>query len=180
MTFHHGTTAQELTQGILPMRNANTSVIGLVCVSDEPDATLYPADTPVLLTGISQSNIDKAGTGGTLKACLQTIRNIHNPTVVVLRLSDPSKVDTLDVLLDCQSRLGVTPKILGAPELDTPAMVAKLVSIAKRRRGFVYAQPRQEDGTLITDLAAIQAYRDTYGDRELHLIENAWGKPVGK
>ena len=179
-TFHHGITAQELTQGILPMRNANISVIGLIATSTDADATMYPADTPVLLTGISKDNIDKAGTQGTLKTSLQTIRDITNPTVVVMRVSNADNVDVLDELLACQSRLGVIPKILGAPEIDTPAVVRKLVSIAKRRRAFVYASPRKDDGTLITDKAEIAAYRDTFGDRELHLIENQWGKPLGK
>ena len=179
-TSHHGITAQELTQGILPMRNANISVIGLIATSADADETMYPVDTPVLLTGISKDNLDKAGKQGTLKASLQTIRDITNPTVVVMRVSNADNVDVLDELLSCQSRLGVMPKILGAPEIDTPTVVRKLVSIAKRRRGFVYASPRHQDGTLITDKAEIAAYRDTFSDRELHLIENQWGKPLGK
>lgn len=178
--FHHGITAQELTLGILPMRNASTSVIGLIAMADDADPTLYPADTLVLLTGITRDSIDKAGTQGTLRAALQTIRAIHNPTVVVLRVTDPVDVDVLDELLACQSRLGVSPKILGAPEIDTPAVVRKLVTIAKRRRAFVYASPRNDDGSLITDKTEITKYRDTFGDRELHLIENAWGAPLGK
>lgn len=179
-TNHHGITAQELTQGILPMRNANISVIGLIATSADADTTMYPADTPVLLTGITKDNIDKAGTQGTLRTCLQTIRDLHNPTAVVMRVTDAKKVDVLDELLASQTRLGVIPKILGAPEIDTPAVVRKLISIAKLRRGFVYASPRTDDGVLITEKSAIVAYRDTFGDRELHLIENGWGQPVGK
>ncbi|WP_201556276.1 hypothetical protein [Psychrobacter sp. 72-O-c] len=180
-TFHHGITAQELVQGILPMRNANVSVIGLVVTSTDADADMYPLDTPVLLTGITQDNIDKAGIEGTLGDCLQTIRDIHNPTVVILRVDTSFDaafdVNILDVLLTCQSRFGLTPKRLGAPEIDTPEVVLKLVSIAKRRRCMVYASPRNIDGTLITDKELITAYRDTYGDRELCLIDNEWGVP---
>lgn len=175
--FHHGISAQEKTQGILPMRNANVSVIGLVVTSTDADDDMYPLDTPVLLTGITQDNIDKAGTTGTLRDCLQSIRDIYNPTVVILRVTEPLDVDTLDVLLTCQSRFGLMPKRLGAPEIDTPDVVLKLVSIAKRRRGIVYASPRKPDGTLITDKAAIVAYRDTYGDREICIIDGEWGVP---
>ena len=175
--FHHGISAQEVTQGILPMRNANVSVIGLVVTSTDADDIMYPSDTPVLLTGITQDNIDNAGTNGTLRDCLQSIRDIHNPTIVILRVTEPLDVDTLDVLLTCQSRFGLMPKRLGAPEIDTPDVVLKLVSIAKRRRGMVYAQPRNADGTLITDKALIAAYRDTYGDRELCIIDGEWGVP---
>lgn len=176
--FHHGISAQEKTQGILPMRNANVSVIGLVVTSTDADDDMYPLDTPVLLTGITQDNIDKAGTTGTLRDCLQSIRDIYNPTVVILRVTEPLDIDTLDVLLTCQSRFGLMPKRLGAPEIDTPDVVLKLVSIAKRRRGMVYAQPRNVDGTLITDKVLITAYRDTYGDRELCIIDGEWGIPT--
>lgn len=175
--FHHGISAQELNQGILPMRNANVSVLGLVVTSTDADDDMYPLDTPVLLTGITQDNIDKAGIDGTLGDCLQTIRDIYNPTVIVLRVDAACDVDLLDVLLTCQSRFGVTPKRLGAPEIDTPEVVLKLVSIAKRRRCMVYASPRNTDGTLITDKALITAYRDTYGDRELCIIDGEWGLP---
>lgn len=180
MPFHHGITAKEVTVGILPMRNATTSVIGLIATAPDADATTYPLDTPVLLTGISNTAIAKAGTTGTLLPALQSIRDIHNPTIVVMRVTDLKDVDVLDELLTCQSRLGVTPKILGAPELDTPDVVHKLITIAKRRRAMVYASPRKDDGTLLTDKSAIAAYRDTFGDRELCLIENEWGKPLGK
>lgn len=175
--FHHGISAQEVTQGILPMRNANVSVLGLIVTSTDADDTMYPVGTPVLLTGITQDNIDKAGTDGTLRDCLQTIRDIHNPTVVVLRVPESFDADSLDVLLTCPARFGLMPKRFGAPELDTPDVVLKLVSIAKRRRGIVYASPRKPDGTLITDKAAIVAYRDTYGDRELSIIDGEWGVP---
>lgn len=175
MTYHHGVTAHELTQGIMPMQNANMSTIGLIATADDADSQMYPLDTPVLITGITKANIDKAGTKGTLKDCLTTIREITNPTVVVLRVSDISNVDILDELLNCQTRLGIRPKILGAPELDTPTVVKKLVSIAKKRRAFVYASPRRDDGTLITDKSEIVAYRQKFGDRELMIIDGEFG-----
>lgn len=177
MTYHHGITPKELTQGILPMRNARTSTIGLVATADDADAERYPLNTPVLLTGITKDDITKAGKNGTLSVCLQTIRDIHNPTMIVMRVESLDDVNVLDELLTCQSRLGISPKILGVPELDTPKVVRKLVSIAKRRRAFVYASPRNDAGELLTDLADIVAYRNSFGDRELMIIDNAWGKP---
>ncbi len=177
MTYHHGITAQEKSQGIMPMRNANMSIICLIAISEDADNAMYPMDTPVLLPGIKQSNLDKAGTKGTLGKYLRHIRDIHNPTIVVLRLSNPEAVDTLDILRSCQSRLGVTPKIMGAPELDTPAMVQKMVTIAKDRRMMVYANCRNEKGELITKIEELVKYRNKYGHRELMLIDNAWAQP---
>ena len=175
--FHHGITAQEKVEGILPMRGANVSTLGIVVTSEDADADMYPLDTPVLLTGITQDNIDKAGIEGTLRNCLQSIRDIYNPTIVILRVTDLLDVDSLDVLLTCQSRFGLMPKRLGAPEIDTPDVVLKLVSIAKKRRCMVYASPRSADGVLITDKDLITTYRDTFGDRELCIIDGEWGVP---
>ncbi len=165
MQFHHGITAQELTAGILPMPNADTAIICLIAISDDADDEMYPIDTPVL------------GENGTLGKYLRHIRDIHNPTIVVLRLSDKTNVDSLEILRSCKTRLGVNPNLITAPELDTPAMVQKLLTIAKARRMVVYANPRTDEGELITDIEEIIAYRDNYGDRELVLIDNAWLEP---
>lgn len=175
MTYHHGITAKELTQGILPMPNANISTVGLIAIADDADSTMYPADTPVLLTGISKEHLDKAGTQGTLKASLSTMREITNMSIIVLRLSHANNIDAIETLLSCQTRLGIAPKLLGAPEIDTPNMVKKMVTIAKRRRAFVYASPRRDDGTLITEKSEIVAYRQKFGDRELMLIDGEFG-----
>lgn len=180
-TYHHGVTATE-TSNITPIiKSVSMSTIALVSTSIDADDTKYPLDTPVLLTGITTDDVTKAGAKDTLLSqCLQTIKSIQNTSVVVLRLSEPVDLTTVDTLLSCQSRLGVTPKILIAPEIDTPDMTRKLVEIAKKRRAFVYASPRAEDGTLITVKEDIAAYRDTFAARELMLIEGEWGVPTGK
>lgn len=175
-TYHHGITATE-TSNITPIiKSVSMSTIALVSTSVDADNTKYPLDTPVLLTGITTDDVTKAGAKDTLLSqCLQTIKSIQNTNVVVLRLSEPVDIATVDTLLSAQSRLGVTPKILIAPEIDTPAMTRKLVEIAKKRRAFVYASPRAEDGTLITVKEDIVAYRDTFAARELMLIEGGFG-----
>lgn len=177
-TYHHGITATE-TSNITPIiKSVSMSTIALVSTSVDADDTKYPLDTPVLLTGITTDDVTKAGAKDTLLSqCLQTIKSIQNTSVVVLRLSEPVDVTAVDTLLSCQSRLGITPKIFIAPEIDTPTMTRKLVEIAKKRRAFVYASPRAEDGTLITAKEDIVAYRDTFAARELMLIENEWGVP---
>lgn len=177
-TYHHGITATE-TSNITPIiKSVSMSTIALVSTSVDADNTKYPLDTPVLLTGITTDDVTKAGAKDTLLSqCLQTIKSIQNTNVVVLRLSEPVDIATVDTLLSSQSRLGVTPKILIAPEIDTPTMTRKLVEIAKKRRGFVYASPRMEDGSLITAKEDIVAYRDTFAARELMLIEGGFGVP---
>lgn len=177
-TYHHGITATE-TSNITPiMKSVSMSTIALVSTSIDADDTKYPLDTPVLLTGITTDDVTKAGAKNTLLSqCLQTIKSIQNTNVVVLRLSEPVDVATVDTLLSCQSRLGVTPKILIAPEIDTPDMTRKLVEIAKKRRAFVYASPRAITGELLTVPTEIAAYRATFAARELMLIDGEWGIP---
>lgn len=177
-TYHHGITATE-TSNITPIiKSVSTSTIALISTSADADDTAYPLDTPVLLTGITTTDVTNAGSDDQLlHQCLRTIKSIQNTSVVVLRVSDAEDVDVLDKLLSCQTRLGVTPKILVAPEIDTPDMTRKLVEIAKKRRGFVYASPRAEDGSLITVKEDIAAYRDTFAARELMLIEGGFEAP---
>jgi phage tail sheath protein FI len=175
--FHHGITAQEVTQGIRPMRNSDTSVIGLIAFSSDADPYKYPIDKPALLSGITQQDINQAGTLGTLRPALESIRGITNPTVVVLRISSIIP-ENIQKLLLATSLLGVTPKILGAPEIDTPMFVAELIKIAKKTRAFVYAHPRDDQGNLLTDKTEIAAYRDNFGDRELMIIDGEWDAPI--
>lgn len=175
--FHHGITAQEVTQGIKPMRNSDTSVIGLIAFSNDADIYKYPLDKPALLPGITQQDINDAGALGTLRGALESIRSVTNPTVVVLRISS-IKPDNINKILLSASLLGVTPKILGAPEIDTPAVVAEMIKVAKKSRAFIYAHPRDDLGELLTDKTAITAYRDKFGDRELMIIDGQWDAPI--
>lgn len=177
-TYHHGVTATE-TSNITPIiKSVSMSTIALVSTSIDADDTHYPLDTPVLLTGITTDDVIKAGSKDTvLHQSLRTIKAIQNTNIVVLRLSDAIDVTKVDTLLSCQSRLGITPKILIAPEIDTPEMTRKLIEIAKKRRAFVYASPRATTGELLTDKTEIATYRDTFAARELMLIENEWGVP---
>lgn len=175
--FHHGITAQEVTQGIKPMRNSDTSVIGLIAFSNDADPYKYPLDKPMLLAGITQQDINDAGSLGTLRPALESIRGVTNPTVVVLRLSSITP-DNINKILLSPSLLGVTPKILGAPEIDTPAIVAEMIKVAKKSRAFIYAHPRDDAGDLLTDKTEITAYRDKFGDRELMIIDGEWDAPL--
>lgn len=177
-TYHHGITATETSTVTPIMKSVSMSTIALVSSSIDADDTKYPLDTPVLLTGITTDDIAKAGSKDTvLHQSLRTIKAIQNTSVVVLRLSDPINIDTVDTLLSCQTRLNVTPKILIAPEIDTPDMTRKLIEIAKKRRAFVYASPRAITGELLSDKTEIAAYRATFAARELMVIEGEFGVP---
>lgn len=142
---------------------------------DEP----FPLDKPVLVTSVDAA-AGKAGDGGTLKAALTAIGDQSSPVVVVVRVAEganQAETDTnvigatdgnaytgLQALLAAEAQLGVRPRILGTPGLDTQAVTAELVTVAEKLRAFAYA------AAIGADVAAANAYRDNFGARELMLI----------
>jgi len=177
--FHHGISAAEVNSGIIPIRTAATAVIGLVAVASDADASVFPLDTPVLVTSISRALIS-AGYDGTLRRALEAMQPITNPTMVVIRVAntDPTTVigsgsgqrTGVHALLTAQSVLGITPKILVAPELETPDVDQALIAVAKKLRAMVYATPRDAQQVMLTTKEAVVTYRDTLAAWEIILI----------
>lgn len=189
----HGITAKEPVSGVIPMAATNTAVIGIVAWSTDADPTFYPADKPVLVTSISKA-ISKAGYTGTLRRALETIQMIGNPMIVVVNTaagdkttiignSDSNGARTgLGALLNAKSLVGVTPKILIAPEVENPDVDQAMIAVAKKLRARYYATPRDETGAVLATLALVNAYADSLGDREITLIwpEFTGGNVLGK
>jgi phage tail sheath protein FI len=179
--YHHGVRVLEINEGTRPIRTVSTAVIGLVCTAEDADATMFPLDTPVLITNV-QSAIGKAGTEGTLAASLQAIADQTKPVTVVVRVATgvddaattsnligtttaTGKYTGMKALLAAKSRLKVTPRILGVPGLDTLPVATALVAIAQQLRAFAYVsasdcQTKEEATT----------YRENFGAREVMVI----------
>lgn len=185
--FHHGISKKEPTSGIIPMRDADTNVIGLIAFADDADATLFPLDLPTLVTSINRA-LAGSGTEGNLRASLETISAIASPTLVVIRIADPFKHDgfnqslvigsTLETgqrtgiqaLLTAKSILGLTPKINIAPDVESPDVIQALAAVNKKLRAFSYVTPRDQFGVMLETMQKVTAYRDTLSDREIMLI----------
>ena len=177
--YHHGVRVLELNQGTRSISTVSTAVIGMVCTGSDADATTFPLDTPVLLTNV-QAAVGKAGTKGTLATSLQAIADQSKPVVVVVRVADGASAAELQsnliggvvagrytgmkALLASKAKLGVTPRILGIPGLDTQAVTTALLPIAKQLRAFVYASCY---GCATKEEAV--AYRTQFSARELML-----------
>lgn len=177
--FHHGVRVLEINQGTRSISTVSTAVIGMVCTGSDADATTFPLDTPVLLTNV-QAAVGKAGTKGTLAPSLQAIADQSKPVVVVVRVADGASAAELQsnliggvvagrytgmkALLAAKAKLGVTPRILGIPGLDTQAVTTALLPIAKQLRAFVYASCY---GCATKEEAV--AYRTQFSARELML-----------
>lgn len=146
---------------------------------DEP----FPLDTPVLIAGSVDEAAGQAGAGGTLKSSLEAIGDQSTPIVVVVRVAEDADQDAkvigatdgnsytgLQALLAAESQIGVRPRIIGCPGLDTAGVVAEMVVVAQKLRGMAYA------AAVGDDVAAAATYRDGFSARELMLIWPATSK----
>ena len=185
--YHHGVRVIELTEGIRPIRTISTAIIGLVATASDADADTFPYDKPVLVTNVFTA-LGKAGKMGTLATSLQAIADQCRPIIVVVRVPDGVGADAaaqaadlnsnvigevlpngqytgMKALLAAPAQLGMKPRILGAPGLDTQPVATALAAIAQQLRGMAYV------GTAgAATVAEATNYRDNFGARELMVI----------
>ncbi|SFO51500.1 hypothetical protein SAMN05216567_10130 [Variovorax sp. OK605] len=179
--YHHGVRVIEITEGTRPIRVINTSIIGLIATAPDADAATFPLDTPVLVTNVYNA-MAKAGTTGTLKKTLEAIASQARPLTIVVRVApgnDEATTTTnvigtvlptgqrtgMKALLSAQAKLGLKPRILGAPGLDTQPVAAALATIAHSLRAMAYVSAWDCDA--VEDATA---YREQFGARELMVI----------
>ena len=184
--YHHGVRVVEVNDGLRPIRIISTAVIGLVATASDADEAAFPLDTPVLFTRIDQA-ISKAGTSGTLRKSLEAIADQTRPVIVVVRVAEGAGADPqaiaadqdaktigtstggrytgMQALLAAQGRLGVKPRILGAPGLDSQAAATALVAVAKKLRAMAYVGAPGAD----TPSEAVD-YAGNFGEREAMVI----------
>src|SRR5450830_391488 len=179
--YHHGVRVIEINKGSRPIRTISTAVIGMVVTADDADADTFPLDTPVLITNVIAAQ-GKAGKSGTLLRTLKAIGKQAKPLTIVVRVEEADdeaeqasnviggvsvdgKYTGVKALLAAQAKLGVKPRILGAPGLDTKAVVNELVSVAQSMRAFVYAWAYR-----CATVVDATSYRAQFGQRELMLI----------
>lgn len=179
---HHGVTTTESTEGVRYISDTSTAVIGIVCTGDEADEAVFPLNKPVFHASAA-AVIGKAGDKGTLAKSLDGIIDQADAQIVVVRVVHDANADALkanvigtntggeptgiQALRRARAVCGVVPKILGAPDLDSQAVVAELAGVAQATRAFVYAS---SGGA--ADIAEVKAYRANFGQREIMLVDN--------
>jgi len=178
--YHHGVRVIEVNQGARPIRTVSTAVVGVVCTSSDADVAAFPLNKPVLLTDL-RAALGKAGTNGTLRPTLQAIADQSDPLTIVVRVeagADDAATTTnvigattgatytgLQAMLSAQSKLGVKPRILACPGVDTQPVAAALAIVAKKLRAMAYISAAAS-----ADKEAAVLYRDSFAARELMVI----------
>lgn len=167
----HGIKTNVLTEGTRPIAESSTAVIGLIGTAPAASNAAFPLGGRTLITDVRAALADM-GTTGTLPAALAAIADQASPVIVLVRVgvdADVSDQNALvnagaDLLLSAETQLGVRPRIIGAPGLDTAVVTAHLVTVAKKLRAMVYA------AAIGANVAAVTTYAEDFADRELMLI----------
>ncbi|MGP1208388.1 phage tail sheath protein [Serratia sp. CY47279] len=179
--YHHGVRVVEINDGTRVISTVSTAIVGMVCTAEDADASVFPLDTPVLITDVLAAS-GKAGKKGTLAASLRAIAEQAKPVTVVVRVAtgkDAAETTSniigganaegrytgMKALLSAQAELGVKPRILGVPGLDNQEVATALASICQQLRAFGYI--------IAYGCKTVQEatkYRDNFSQRELMLI----------
>lgn len=179
--YHHGVRVVEINDGTRVISTVSTAIVGMVCTAEDADASVFPLDTPVLITDVLAAS-GKAGKKGTLAASLRAIAEQAKPVTVVVRVAtgkDAAETTSniigganaegrytgMKALLSAQAELGVKPRILGVPGLDNQEVSTALAGICQQLRAFGYISAH---GCKTVQEAT--KYRDNFSQRELMLI----------
>lgn len=185
--YHHGVRVVEINEGSKTIRTVSTAVIGVVCTATDADKDYFPFNTPVLITNVHLA-IAKAGKEGTMLSTLNAIADQCSPIVIAVRVPKAATLEetqsniigttTVDgkytgikALLASQAKLGIKPRILAVPGLDSLPVATALIAVAQQLRAFCYVSAYEaqtkEDAVL---------YRENFGSREAMVI---WPDFVG-
>jgi phage tail sheath protein FI len=179
--YHHGARIEETTDSPLTLKTISTAVIGIAVTATDADANVFPLDTPVLLMQ-AKDGIASAGIKGTLARALQAIDDQVRSPVIVVRVAegedeaattanvigtvnDQGRYTGLKALLTAEQRVGLRPRLIGAPGLDTEAVAQQIAIITQKLGAFGYVACH--GCKTITDALA---YRKKFSARELMLI----------
>lgn len=179
--YQHGVRVLEINEGTRTLTTIATAVVGMVCTADDADASVFPLNTPVLISNVATAS-GSAGDTGTLARSLEAISKQSLPITVVVRVDEgASAAETtsniigtvttagqrtgLQALLTAKARLGVQPRILGVPGLDNQAVTTELATVAGKLRAMAYASCNR-----VETVAQATAYRANFAARELMLI----------
>ena len=179
-TYLHGVEVVQIDDGQRPIKTVKSSVIGIIGTAPSADASKFPLNVPVLLTGLKPSTLD-IGSTGSLPNAIDGIMDQAGALVVVIRVAD-SNVEATQIsnlvgdagdltgvhaFKKAQSLLGVTPRILVAPEFTHLASVlTELIVIAGKLRAVVIS----DAGDATATPSEAMQYASDWGSDRLYFV----------
>lgn len=184
--FLHGIEVTEVDNGLRPIQTVKSSIIGFVGTAPDADATMFPLNKPVLISGPRMAA--NLGADGTLADAYAAIYSQGVNVAIVVRVAEgadaaetrsnvvgsPATGTGLWALTHARNLLGQTPRILAAPGFtSTPAadpaspVTLGLIAVANRLRACVWADgPGTNEADAVLD-------RAKYGSDRLMIIDPA-------
>lgn len=174
----HGVNIVELTKGSLALAIAASSIWAVVVSASDADAEVFPIGVPVMVTD-PEAAIEDAGAEGTAARTLRAIADCGRSIGVVVRVAEGEGADAaakaadqttkvvaaLEQLRLCEQSLGVKPRIIAAPGLDTEAVATALGVLGAKLGAIAYA------ASIGDTPAEVATYRAKFSARELMLID---------
>jgi len=128
LQYLHGIETIDVDDSIRPIRTVRSAIIGLIGTAPDADASIWPLNVPVLISGNPRQGVT-LGTTGTIPDALNQIFKETNPIIVVVRVAEGDTInETYSNLVGsaltqtgvyafnkAQSLLNVVPKLLIAP-----------------------------------------------------------------
>jgi phage tail sheath protein FI len=175
--FLHGVSVVEVESGARTIEGVSSSVIGVVGTAPDAVAEAFPLNAPVLTTG-SAVDMTKLGVEGTLPSAIAGILAQTGANIIVIRIAEGGDMEETSLnaiggvadgnytgvhsFLVSKSRLGVTPRILIAPDFCVEEVVPELIPIAERLRAIIVADCPTETDAAAIDFATACASSRVY------------------
>lgn len=170
--YYHGTRMTNSVDSSTVSSIIDTSPVGIVVTGDSADALLFPLNTAVQVASFDAETYASAGATGTIASVLKSLAAQGNaPLTTIVRVDeDELELETnvlaaLELLDDAASEGSASIKLMGAPGLESVAVVNAMAVVCENIGAFSYAAIA--GATTMSD--AILA-RDSYGNRNTMLL----------
>jgi len=200
-SFLHGIEVAYVDDGVRTISTASSSVIGLVGTAPQADPSVYPLNTPVVVTGSDVqlaalvSQLGNTAGVGTLPSALDDIFEQARAVVIVVRVDQATDekqtlanvVGGLDamtgkftgthVLLAAESIIGAKPRILIAPGFthqtggDEGSPTANPVVAELTGIAKKLRAIIVQDGPSTTDAAALAGAKNSVGGERVYYVD---------
>lgn len=168
----HGGRIVQKSSGAYAMALTNASTWGVVVTASDATAAVFPANKAVLVDDLDVA-LAAAGEDGTLRNVLTSLRTFGKSIGVVVRVvegadagaTDDNVVAGVATLRLAEQSLGVRPRVIGAPGLDTVEVRSALGLAAVALNGRAYCK------SIGDTPAEVYADRQTLGLREVTLLD---------